>query len=98
MDLENGVETASGNTKAQLKAALHEISAANIIPGTWDLPFGSNVHGIYGATPPEMLHQYDLGLLRTTWECEYQQINSVILPSTSLVKFLHHECSDKDID
>ena len=69
-DLQNGVEVPHGNSEKALKAALHDISAAAIRPGTWNLPFGSNVYGIYGATPPEMLHQYDLGLLRTTWECK----------------------------
>ena len=67
-DEDNGIPPA--NTRKELEAALLAMSAAAIIPATWDLPYGSNPHGVYGATPPEILHQYDLGLLRTTWECE----------------------------
>ena len=67
-DDDNGAPPA--NTAKELEAALLAMSAAEIIPATWDLPYGSNPHGVYGATPPEILHQYDLGLLRTTWECE----------------------------
>jgi hypothetical protein len=76
-DLEKGDSDGAGaaspeNTEKALRDALHAISASEIIPATWDLPFGANPHGVFGATPPEMLHQYDLGLLKTTWEGEVQ--------------------------
>ena len=61
------------NTEKELKDALHAISASMVLPATWDRPFGANRHGVYGATPPEILHQYDLGLLKTTWEGEVQR-------------------------
>ena len=38
----------------------------------WDLPYGDNLMGIYGATPPELLHQYGLGIemyaFKFVWE------------------------------
>ena len=78
-DLQDGVDIPPGNSEKALKEALHQISAALIRPATWDLPFGSNVYGIYGATPPEMLHQYDLGLLRTTWECKFTTQKQILV-------------------
>ena len=52
-----------GKVEAARKA-LVKISAKGIRPFTWDVPFGSTPYGPYGATPPELLHQYDLGLLK----------------------------------
>ena len=46
-----------------------EYSALELYPATWDLPYGSNHQGIYGATPPELLHQYDLGILKHAHTC-----------------------------
>ena len=71
-DDDGGGQARPVNTVKELEAAVLAMSAAAVIPATWDLPYGSNPHGVYGATPPEMLHQYDLGLLRTTWECKLQ--------------------------
>ena len=38
----------------------------------WKLPYGDSVQGIFGATPPELLHQYGLGIEKNavhhTWE------------------------------
>ena len=28
----------------------------------WDIPYGHNVHGVFEATPPELLHQWCLGI------------------------------------
>lgn len=50
------------------KDALKQISMKHIRPATWEIPLGANPKGIYGATPPEMLHQFDLGLLKRTHE------------------------------
>ena len=33
------------------------------------MPFGANPRGIYGATPPEILHQYDLGIIKHAYLC-----------------------------
>lgn len=38
-------------------------------PSTWDVPYGDNPHGIYGATPPEVLHQFDLGIIKHAYLC-----------------------------
>lgn len=38
----------------------------------WDLPYGDNLQGIFGACPPELLHQYGLGIekrcFQHTWD------------------------------
>ena len=55
-------------TKGDLEEKLKAISAQSYRPSTWGLPFGANKNGIYSACPPEMLHQFDLGLLREVWK------------------------------
>lgn len=55
-----------GRVEAARKA-LVKISAKGVRPFTWEIPFGSTPYGPYGATPPELLHQFDLGLLKTTY-------------------------------
>jgi hypothetical protein len=41
----------------------------------WDLPFGANPHGIYGACPPELLHQYQLGIMKYAYRMTWCKIN-----------------------
>lgn len=54
-------------SKGQRDALLKSMSAKPVRVGFWGAPFGSP-QGIYGATPPELLHQYDLGLCKKAWE------------------------------
>jgi hypothetical protein len=51
------------------KDALKKIGLKAIRPATWGMPFGDNPRGIYGATPPELLHQYDLGIIKHAYKC-----------------------------
>ena len=41
----------------------------------WDLPCCDMKHGIYGMCPPDLLHQYKLGILKylVSWSMEYVQ-------------------------
>lgn len=66
--IEAGVQGTIGAAKAALKA----ISMNGYRNALWKLPFGDSVQGIFGATPPELLHQYGLGIeknaVQHTWE------------------------------
>ena len=53
-------------TKTAMKEGLMVVSAKNVAVGFWGAPFGSE-YGVYGATPPEILHQFDIGLCNKAW-------------------------------
>ena len=40
------------------------------------MPFGDNPGGVYGATPSEMLHQFDLGIIKHAYTCMLRLIKS----------------------
>ena len=40
----------------------------------WDAPFGANHMGVHGATPPDVLHQWQLGIMKYTWEYIWEYI------------------------
>jgi hypothetical protein len=42
----------------------------------WDIPFGANPRGIYGACPPELLHQYLLGIMKNAYTWTWAVINA----------------------
>ena len=68
-DIVDELENMTGAfTKGELEAKLVAISAQPYRPSTWGLPFGANTAGIYSACPPEMLHQFDLGIYREVWK------------------------------
>jgi hypothetical protein len=68
-DIVDELENMTGAfTKGELEAKLVAISAQPYRPSTWGLPFGANTAGIYSACPPEMLHQFDLGIFREVWK------------------------------
>lgn len=51
--------------KGTVTAARAQASAVSVQPfmnPLWDIPYGHNVHGIFGSTPPELLHQWGLGI------------------------------------
>jgi hypothetical protein len=56
--------------RLETKYGLH----ANLNP-LWDLPYGANPAGIYGACPPELLHQYQLGIMKYAYQFTWARIN-----------------------
>jgi hypothetical protein len=86
LDLKQCRDDCEGKDKAEVRrlrkaydcvrreAYLQANSVSNFIPCTWGLPFGDNPQGIYGACPPEILHQFDLGILKTVWVAILQRI------------------------
>ena len=57
------LEDRTRNQVKLAKDALKKISMKHIRPASWELPLGANPKGVYGATPPEMLHQFDFGVV-----------------------------------
>lgn len=62
------MENRTSNMVTKAREVLRKLSMKHIRPSTWGVPYGANIHGVYGATPPELLHQFDLGLLKKTYE------------------------------
>ena len=61
--------------RGKVTAARDKAKARSLSPTynpLWDLPYGDNSMGIFGATPPELLHQYGLGVemyaFKFVWE------------------------------
>lgn len=54
------------NMIGKARLGLTKISAKGVYCAFWDAPFGASPGGIYTGTPPELLHHYDLGLLKMT--------------------------------
>ena len=42
----------------------------------WDLPYGANPRGLFGACPPELLHQYLLGMMKYAYKFTWNLIES----------------------
>ncbi len=59
----------SVGTVKKAERALKSWGIKELVPSTWGMPFGANPRGIYGATPPEILHQYDLGIIKHAYLC-----------------------------
>jgi len=62
-------------TKGKKVAAERLLSKYSLHAGQntlWNLPYGANKAGIYGACPPELLHQYLLGIMKYAYQftCE----------------------------
>ena len=66
------IEAGVQGTVGSAKTALKDISMSAFRNALWKLPYGDSVQGIFGATPPELLHQYGLGIeknaVQHTWE------------------------------
>jgi len=43
----------------------------------WDLPYGDNPRGIFSACPPELLHQYLLGIMKYAYKFTWAHIDSL---------------------
>jgi len=41
----------------------------------WDLPYGANPRGVYGACPPEVLHQYLMGIMKYAYVFTWNKID-----------------------
>ena len=55
-------------TPGEVTKGLTALSLNPVRNGTWDAPFGVEDRGINGAAVPDMLHQYLLGLLKSSLE------------------------------
>ena len=58
--------------RGQVMLAREKLNALSFRPvrsSLWGMPFGDNKYGVYGCTPPELLHQYDLGIIKHAYNC-----------------------------
>ena len=61
----------------ELKRALQEFSVCHIPADAWSLPFGAHQGGVNSAAPPDMLHQFNLGLMKRAFKNILKLIKSM---------------------
>ena len=68
----NIIEAGVHGTVTAAREAAKQISMHPIVNPMWFLYFGDSDRGVHGGTPPEIMHQFDLGMMKTsfgwTWD------------------------------
>jgi hypothetical protein len=64
----DGRGRSGGFTAAQIENRGKDLSLHVVRNPLWQVPFGANLMGTHGATPPELLHQWQLGMMKYAWE------------------------------
>jgi len=62
--------------KCEGEAMETQFSVRALYNPLWDLPYGANPRGLYGACPPELLHQYLLGMMKYAYKHTWHLIES----------------------
>lgn len=64
-------------TVVQARKRAKSLSYQPVLNPLWELPMGSNLQGIYAATPPELLHQYGLGIEKRAFEFTWELMKQI---------------------
>ena len=62
--IDNGIHGTVGDARNTLRR-LSLVAWKNTL---WRIPYGDSAQGIFGATPPELLHQYGLGIEKKAFD------------------------------